>query len=158
MNRPTVAEWGLHLARVTAERATCLRRSVGCVLLDHRGRILATGYNGVARGMPHCNEVTGQIEGDHTYRHACSGANSSSGTNLDGCEAIHAEQNAVAYLVDPDRVFFCCCTTSPCITCVKILLNTECQEIHFYEAYPHVAARELWERAGRRWEHHREGL
>ena len=29
------------------------------------------------------------------YANACSGAEAPSGTNLDGCEAIHAEQNAL---------------------------------------------------------------
>lgn len=32
--RLTVDEWALNLAVVTAHRSTCLRRHVGCVLLD----------------------------------------------------------------------------------------------------------------------------
>lgn len=55
--RIDIDEWALRLAEATAARSTCLRRSVGCVLLDRDGIVLATGYNGVARGMPHCNEV-----------------------------------------------------------------------------------------------------
>lgn len=41
---------------LTASRTTCLRRGVGAVLLNERGHVLATGYNGVAAGQPHCNE------------------------------------------------------------------------------------------------------
>ncbi len=50
-------EWGLQIAEVTALRGTCLRRRVGCVLVDAEGRVLSTGYNGVPRGVPHCNDV-----------------------------------------------------------------------------------------------------
>lgn len=50
-------EWGLQIAEVTALRGTCLRRQVGCILTDENGIVLATGYNGVARGLSHCNET-----------------------------------------------------------------------------------------------------
>ena len=55
--RPSRDEWALGLAQLTAERSTCLRRHVGCVLLNARGHVLATGYNGVAAGETHCNKV-----------------------------------------------------------------------------------------------------
>ncbi len=38
MSRPTRDRWALGLAHLTAERATCHRRKVGCVLLDLRGQ------------------------------------------------------------------------------------------------------------------------
>ena len=142
------------------------------MLLNARGHVLATGYNGVAAGLPHCNEVTGEVvnpaldRGDGTYReaehwerdtihvfgHACSGANSPSGTNLDGCQAIHAEQNALLQCRDIYQIHTCYVTASPCMTCVKLLLNTSCERIVFVEEYPHSAARELWTGAGRAWE------
>lgn len=46
----------MNLAKEAARRTTCIRRGVGCVLADERGRVLSIGYNGVAAGMPHCNE------------------------------------------------------------------------------------------------------
>lgn len=54
--RPTVDEYFLLLADAVATRSTCYRRRVGCVLVDEHRCVLATGYNGVARGQPHCNE------------------------------------------------------------------------------------------------------
>jgi deoxycytidylate deaminase len=57
--RPDRDSWAMALAVVTAERATCLRRKVGAVLLNERGHVLSTGYNGVAAGQNHCNELTG---------------------------------------------------------------------------------------------------
>ena len=165
--RPTKDQWGLDLALVTSKRATCLRRQVGCVLVNERGHVLATGYNGVAAHQPHCNEVVmvgadfKQLGSDplvqtpsrmvETHPHACAGAHSPSGTNLDGCQAIHAEQNALLQCRDVWSIHTCYVTASPCMTCVKLLLNTSCERIVFAEAYPHKEASELWLRSGRAW-------
>jgi len=154
--RPSRDQWGLQLAQVTAQRATCLRRSVGCVLVNGRGHVLATGYNGVAAGQRHCNELVIERLGSHitkeTYPHACPGARSPSGTNLDGCQAIHAEQNALLQCRDVHQIHTCYVTASPCMTCVKLLLNTSCERIVFTEEYPHKEARELWVGSGREWQ------
>jgi dCMP deaminase len=163
--RPTREQWAMNLVVATAERATCIRRQVGCVLLNKRGFVLATGYNGVASGMPHCNEMLNEIVSssfdpvtfdlEAVYKpihpHACTGALSPSGTNLDGCEAIHAEQNALLQCSNVHDIHECFVSCSPCITCTKLLLNTSCQNIFFLEEYPNQLGRELWERAGRRW-------
>lgn len=148
--RPSRDEWAMKLAIVTSEQSTCARRAVGCVLLNARGHVIATGYNGVAAGQLHCNEVdqfhpTG-------YPNACSAARAPSGTNLDGCQAIHAEQNALLQCRDIYSIDTCYVTASPCMTCVKLLLNTSCRRIVFLEEYPHTAAKELWVRSGRVWE------
>lgn len=150
--RPTKLEWAMGLARETAKRSTCLRRHVGCVLLNTRGHVLATGYNGVAAGLPHCNEPDDESFGKTIFPWACSGASSQSGTNLDGCQAIHAEQNALLQCRDVYEIYQCVVTASPCMTCTKLLLNTSCYEIYFLEEYPQPEARKLWESANRRWE------
>ena len=159
--RPSRDEWALKLALLTAQRATCCRRQVGCVLLNSRGHVLATGYNGVATGLPHCNHVehvecatVGEPEPKlvKTFLHACAGAWSPSGTNLDACQAIHAEQNALLQCRDIYQIHTAYVTASPCVTCCKLLLNTSCERIVFVEEYPHSAARELWEGAGWLWE------
>lgn len=154
------------LAKHAALRATCLRRQVGCVLVDHKSHVLATGYNGVPQGFPHCNEMTGfmgnpDLKGhkpEHweigtvpKYGHACAGAHAPSGTSLMSCNAIHAEQNALLQCHDVDKIDTCYCTASPCITCLRMLLNTGCQRIVFTEEYPHPESRILWESVGREW-------
>lgn len=184
-------DWAMEMAIITAKRSTCLRRSVGCVLLNKRGHVISTGYNGVAAGQPHCNDLVpkaihssdprvkvdrnsnswvfkgkltpifndktiaselSQCVGfDDAYPYACSGAESLSGTNLDGCEAIHAEQNALLQCPDVYEIDTAYVTASPCMTCTKLLLNTNCRRIVFLEEYPHVSARALWENAGREW-------
>ena len=143
MSRLTLDEWALTCAVITSERATCLRRRVGCVLLNTRGHVIATGYNGVASGIEHCNEGS-----------PCPGSTAPSGMNLDGCRAIHAEQNALLQCRDVYSIGTCYTTASPCMTCVKLLLNTGCRRIVFLEEYPHREARELWVGGGREWLHH----
>ena len=158
-SRPDKDTYFLRMAQLVASRSTCLRRSVGCVLVNERGHVLATGYNGVAAGMPHCNDriVTELLfdnapsSPEHTiveYPHACPGAQSPSGTNLDGCQAIHAEQNALLQCRDAFEIYTCYCTASPCLTCTKLLMNTSCKRIVFIEEYPHEEARILWQRKG----------
>jgi dCMP deaminase len=159
--RPSRDEWAISLARQTSLRATCVRRQVGCVLLNARGHVLATGYNGVASGLPHCNEAhfqVGQHENGHCfvtrpeYPFACKGADLPSGTGLDSCQAIHAEQNALLQCHDVYQIHTAYITTSPCVTCVKLLLNTSCERIVFVEPYPHSESEKLWVAAGRKWE------
>jgi len=162
MSRPSKDDWALALVKETARRSTCCRRQVGCVLLNGRGHVIATGYNGVAAGLPHCNEfnieaysyVMPDVEpppGFKLYPNACEGAESPSGTNLDGCEAIHAEQNALLQCKNVYEIHTCYVSASPCMTCVKLLLNTACERIVFTEQYPHNEAQMLWEKAGREW-------
>ena len=159
--RISVHEWAIALALTTSKRGTCLRRQVGCVLLDEDHFVLATGYNGVASGQPHCNEPdplhisklrlvpVGDTEEKQLtnliFPHACPAAFAESGTQLDGCHAIHAEQNALLRCGDPRAIHACYVTHSPCITCVKLLMNTWCQHIYFLEPYAHdEAAKALW--------------
>jgi dCMP deaminase len=142
------------MAKLVATRATCLRRSVGCVLVNRLGHVLATGYNGVAAGMLHCNEEATQIlvtgERKIIYPKACPGARAASGTNLDGCEAIHAEQNALLQCRDVQLIDTAYVTAEPCVTCVKLLMNTSCRRIVAVSRYPHgPLSSDLWVRAGR---------
>ena len=131
--RPSVEETCLRIATVVAERGTCVRRKVGCVLVDGFGHILSTGYNGVARGQAHCSDTP------------CPGSKLPSGTGLDKCEAIHAEQNALLQCRDTQQIEACFTTVSPCLHCVKLLMNTGCKSIVFLEAYANMAeSRNLW--------------
>lgn len=125
------------LSRLVSRRSTCKRRAVGCVLVNSLGHILATGYNGVPRGHAHCIDSP------------CAGASYPSGTGLDACEAIHAEQNALLQCKDVMEIHTAYVTAMPCMTCTKLLLNTGCQRIVYVEPYPHDAARQLWIKNGR---------
>ncbi len=150
----------MDVARAVARRSTCLRRAVGCVLVDRHGCVISTGYNGVAPGMPHCNEATGRVAVSDTadprypwaeeYANACPGAQAPSGTALDACLAAHAETNALVTCRLPFEVGTCYVTTAPCVNCVKGLLRTSCDRIVFAEDYP-TSGRDLWVANGRDW-------
>lgn len=144
--RPSVEKYFMQMAELVATRGTCARRLVGCVLTNSRNHVLATGYNGVASGMVHCRD---------NFLSICSGKNAPSGTALDMCQAIHAEQNALLQCRDCWDIHACYTTTSPCITCVKLLMNTSCRYIVFRDEYPHVDAKKLWIESSmeRRWIH-----
>lgn len=137
--RPNKDEVGLLIAKAWSMRGTCARRKVGCLLVDADGRTLSSGYNGPARGCPNCLDTGGPMD------RRCPGADLPSGTGLDQCEALHAEWNALMYCEDVRKVHTCYVTSSPCVTCVKMLLGTGCQRIVYDEEYAqHKAAFELW--------------
>lgn len=117
-----------------SRRSTCIRRQAGCVLANKRGHVISTGYNGVARDLPHCIDVP------------CAGAKHASGCGLGECEAIHAEANALLQCKDVFEIHTAYCTTAPCADqCVKMLMNTSCKRIVFLDDYPQsAAAKRLW--------------
>jgi dCMP deaminase len=157
MNRPTLTQYMLEIAKLAATRTTCIRRGVGCVLVNQRGHILAVGYNGVAKGMPHCNEPTDDGLCWDTNEpvqvvsgHACKGHDLPPGQ--DSCEAVHAEQNALLQCSDPWSVEVAYVTLSPCKACLKLLLSTSCKRIVVLEEHVDPMPKELWLRSGREWE------
>lgn len=150
VERISVDEYYIKMARLVSLRGACVRRQVGCVLVDSRNHVLATGYNGRARGIANCLESP------------CAGSSMASGTGLESCEAIHAEANALLQCGDVWRIQTAYCTTAPCRECVKLLQNTSCERIVFSDDYPHSEeSRDRWEktpshtkfRAHRIWEH-----
>ncbi len=137
--RPSKDTYFLSMALLASSRATCSRRSVGCILTNERGHVLATGYNGVAAGCAHCIDAP------------CPGANLPSGTGLDSCQAIHAEQNALLQCKNVFEIDTAYITASACVTCTKLLMNTSCKRIVFLDEYPQPDAKVLWESVGREW-------
>lgn len=131
-SRPSKDEYFLAMAVLAAARGTCARRNVGCILVDRHNHVLATGYNGVAANVTHCIDSP------------CAGAQLPSGTGLEKCEAIHAEQNAILQCQDVSSIETAYITTSPCHTCTKLLMNTGCSRIVFIKAYTDESPKELW--------------
>ena len=125
----------LEIAKLVAARATCIRRKVGCVLVDSKQHIVATGYNGVPANFPHCTDTP------------CEGAEYAPGTGLNLCEAIHAEVNAVLQLrSDDDLTAYL--TIMPCYTCSKMLANSNIKRIVAAEEYVHMKTMVVLEHSG----------
>jgi len=125
----------LEIAKTVAQRSTCPRRQVGCVLVDSKNHIVATGYNGVPTGFPHCIE------------NPCPGVNYPSGEGLDHCEAIHAEVNAFLQVRSDDELT-AYMTVTPCFTCGKMFANSKVKRIVALEEYVHTQTARMLKMAG----------
>ena len=130
--RPSWDAYFLQIAATVSGRSTCLRRSVGAVLVRDR-RILATGYNGSPEGLPHCTDVGCLIIDGHCVR------------------TLHAEQNALLQAAahgvstEGSTIYV---TSEPCLQCTKMLLNARVRRIVYLDAYDDPLARALRLQAG----------
>ena len=122
-NRIDFDSYCLELAELVAKRATCQRRAVGCVLVDSKNHIVATGYNGVPTDFMHCTDEP------------CGGAGLPSGQGLDECIAVHAEIYALLQLRSDDDLT-CYLTTTPCVQCAKAICNSRIKRIVARTWYP----------------------
>ena len=128
-------QYFIEIAMLVGQRSTCARRKVGCVIVNEDSHIKATGYNGVPRNYSHCTDVP------------CSGA-AESGTKLESCLAIHAEQNALIQCENTSAIDTIYSTTFPCITCAKMIANTSCKRLVYLDNYNHPEAIKILEYAG----------
>jgi dCMP deaminase len=131
--RPDWDTYFMGICYLVSSRSTCLRRKVGAVLVKEK-RILATGYNGAPRNLPHCSS-------DPSSPYYCLRMKYKvpSGTKHELCRGLHAEQNALIqaanYGVSTEGSTLYCNVT-PCIICAKMLINAGIKEIIFVGNYP----------------------
>ena len=139
MTRPSWDEYFMSIARLVAQRSTCLRRKVGAVLVKDK-RILATGYNGAPSGLVHCLDIGCLREK----------MNIPSGERHELCRGLHAEQNcliqAARYGISVEGATIYC-THHPCIICTKMLINAGIKKICYAEGYPDELSRQMLEEA-----------
>lgn len=127
--RPSLDDTLLDAARVFSRRSTCSRLNVGAVLAVD-SRIVSTGYNGSAAGLPHCV-------------HGAAG---------EPCtQAVHAEANAVAFaarhgISTAGSTLYV--THSPCLDCAKLLVNAGVERVVYGQLYRAEAGIDLLERVG----------
>jgi len=126
--RPGWDEYFLGVADLVSKRATCLRRSVGAVLVKDK-RILATGYNGAPSGITHC-EIAGCVREKLKVP---------SGERHELCRGLHAEQNVIlqaAFYGISSNGSVLYATNQPCAICAKMLINAGIKKIVILEGYP----------------------
>jgi dCMP deaminase len=133
--RPSYDEYFMEMAHVVSKRSTCLRRKVGALLVKNR-HILSTGYNGAPKGLKHCSEV-GCLREDLDIP---------SGERHELCRGLHAEQNAIIQAAVfgvsiKDSILYC--TNTPCVVCVKMLINAGVKEIIYSGDYPDTLAKKM---------------
>jgi dCMP deaminase len=136
MTRESKDQYFLKIAELVGTRATCPRRQVGCVIVNKYGHIKATGYNGVPRHYPHCTDEP------------CGAEKIASGQGLNSCMATHAEQNALLQCDDVMDIDIIYITTSPCITCAKLIGNTSCKQVICGSFYSDTSGADLLKKLG----------
>lgn len=120
----------LKMAQVLAERSSCLDKQVGCIITNNKNEIIATGYNGAPRGYQHCIDLGYCIKLQEN--------------NPNKCPSTHAEINALIQCKVPEQIHTIYLTLSPCVACIRAILNTSCQNIIFTVEHKHPEAKELW--------------
>ena len=138
--RPDWKHYFMDIANLVSTRSTCLRRSVGAIIVENK-HILATGYNGVPRGITHC-EKTGCLREK---------MNVPSGQRAELCRGLHAEQNAIIQAathgvkIEGADLY---CTHQPCIICSKMIINAGIEKVYIANPYPDELAEKMLKEAG----------
>ena len=85
MNRISKENYYLDIAQTVLERATCLRRVYGAIIVKN-DEIISTGYNGAPRGRKNC------VDMGFCTREAMQIPR---GERYELCRSVHAEANAI---------------------------------------------------------------
>jgi dCMP deaminase len=139
--RPTWDEYFVAITRQVATRSTCLRRKVGAIIVKDK-RILTTGYNGAPKGVKNSLEIGTCLREELGVP---------SGERQEICRGLHAEQNAIlqaAYHGVSIKGAVMYCTTQPCITCAKMIINAGIVKIYYLEDYPDPLSIQMLDEAG----------
>ena len=119
----------LRMAKIWAENSYCERRKVGALLVKDK-MIISDGFNGTPQGFENvCEDENGNTK---SY-------------------VLHAEANAitkVAQTSNSSRNATLYVTTSPCIECAKLIIQSGITRVVFSEVYRLTDGIQLLQRAG----------
>lgn len=127
-----------------AEKSNCPRTRVGCVLVKDN-KILTAAYNSEVLDLGWCSK-NGCIR---TIKDV------SSGTNMEMCRGIHAEQKLIIKCslqeINPSggTIYL---THSPCYICAKMLLEIGIVQLYYFFDYPDVGFKGLFDEIGLKYE------
>lgn len=133
MERKDKVNYYLDIAETVTERATCLRRIWGAIIVKN-DEIIATGYNGAPRGRINCNDL------GYCIREKLSIPR---GERYELCRSVHAEQNAIIsaarkdcigatlYMVGKDvKSGEYVEKSMPCAMCKRVIINSGIEKIY----------------------------
>ena len=132
MERVSKRNYYLDIAQTVLERATCLRRVYGAIIVKN-DEIISTGYNGAPRGRVNCSEL-GYCNREQLRI--------PSGQRYELCRSVHAEANAIIsaarsealgatlYMacVEPDTGALIPGSTS-CSMCRRLIINAGIERV-----------------------------
>ena len=132
MKRINKNNYYLDIAETTLERATCIRRKWGAVIVKN-DEIISTGYNGAPRGRKNCNEL------GYCMREKL---NIPRGERYELCRSVHAEQNAIISAPRKDMIDATLyivginvndgsyvSKSMPCAMCKRVIINSGIKNI-----------------------------
>lgn len=132
MERRSKDNYYLDIADSVRERATCLRRTYGAIIVKN-DEILSTGYNGAPRGRCNCTDM-GVCHREELRI--------PSGQRYELCRSVHAEANAIIsasrrdmlgatlYLVGRDAKTGAYLTdTTSCSMCRRLIINAGIEKV-----------------------------
>lgn len=117
------------MAKIWAENSYCKRRKVGALIVKNQ-MIISDGYNGTPSGF----ENQCEDENNQTYPYV-----------------LHAEANAitkVAKSTNNSEGATLYVTTSPCMECAKLIIQSGIKRVVFSELYHNNDGIQLLQRAG----------
>ena len=126
MDRRSKINYYLDIADAVRERATCLRRTYGAIIVKN-DEILSTGYNGAPRGRKNCTDL-GRCRREEL--------SIPSGERYELCRSVHAEANAIISAPRRDMIGATLylagregqdgailATATPCSMCRRLIIN-----------------------------------
>ena len=132
MERVSKRNYYLDIAQTVLERATCLRRVYGAIIVKN-DEIISTGYNGAPRGRKNC------VDMGFCTREAMQVPR---GERYELCRSVHAEQNAIInasrsemlgatlYLVGlENRTGGYVEAAAPCSLCKRMIINAGIEKV-----------------------------
>lgn len=132
MDRTSKHNYYLDIAQTVSERATCIRRRFGAIIVKN-DVIIATGYNGAPRGRLNCSDIENCIREE---------MNIPRGERYELCRSVHAEANAIIAAsreqMQGSTLYMCC--TDPwtkdvvgsicsCAMCKRLIINAGIKEV-----------------------------
>jgi len=132
MERISKENYYLDIAQTVLERATCLRRVYGAIIVNN-DEIISTGYNGAPRGRANC------VDMGYCSREAMRVPR---GERYELCRSVHAEANAIIsaarrdivggtlYLVGRDaRTGELLPDATSCAMCRRLVINSGLERV-----------------------------
>ncbi|PIS28319.1 cytidine deaminase [Candidatus Saganbacteria bacterium CG08_land_8_20_14_0_20_45_16] len=147
MSRPSWDEYFLKITADVSERATCVKRKVGAIIVKDN-RILSTGYNGTPKGFKHCEEL-GCLRKEMGIP---------SGHRHELCRGLHAEQNAIIQAavhgvkISGGTLY---CNYQPCVICAKMMINAGLKKLVYTGGYPDELAKQMLDESQIQVVHHK---
>ena len=126
MERVSKENYYLDIAQTVAERATCIRRKFGAIIVKN-DVIVSTGYNGAPRGRKNCSDLKFCMRDKLGIPR---------GERYEMCRSVHAEQNAIIAAPRDQMLgatlYMVCVSpedgsalggTNSCMMCKRVILN-----------------------------------